>query len=886
MKLREQQLGGRSLYQDASTLRVLLGGMSLPAGAVSSAWYRIWLVHVDGSDPDDYDVDDTGLAAANAAASSGDDILIPPYASFTSNYTITAGVAFIGQSPYATKFTGQITLGAGSYIKDCGINRSGSSTGTNVGIVGPGSGKGYIISCSVIVDQNGAGNAVGLQIGAGEIDSRESYFYGDAASGTGYGITGDGGACNLSAGCWARGTTAPTDGDEIYGITFDNYIRLLDDGGNLVELFPATATGLGDAITAAQSGNIIDGPKHITIALTAGITIPASVLMRNFTLSFSGFDGTAITTSALSGLLDSYIAYVVTGANDSNTILASGVGAGFNNLTIYMSGGTGDIKGMRLSGPGAVARATANNCYVDVDGSTATDAEGVYILDHTYIINVRTSVAGASNGNTGIGFGGTAQDQCYAFQCYGIAAGTGSRGGLLYSGKYATIYNSIFVGTTAGFDNVATAEGIFGASSWNSYTGTGTRIELWGDRGAWDITTYEDRHASDINADTMLRHMPAAGTAGNIAEDDGTNWVSVPFAGVGWGYSYDVDNISNPPLESELITALGAIATFGTDNMSLLNDNNAELREYLVVSDDTRYWFTPKVKALPDGASYQAAASNSSTYLTTPTYDGDDECVHPSIYYNAMGWNGYKYWMAMTPYPGSDSDYENPSILVSNDGNLWAVPAGLTNPIDPKPATQNSDTALLVAHETMYCYYRETTNLLRCRTSTDGATWSDEIAVLTATLISPAVLLVDGTYYLWYIDIGESPNVLYRRSSLYPTSGFGAATGCTVNGVPGASDLWHLSIIKRGSLYHAFIVLDDLDADDGTGSELWFATSDDGLTWTMGSAALIGTAGSSGWDDTLVYHGSGVGTSSGYDLWYSGFDNTDWHVGRTTVALK
>ena len=54
---------------------------------------------------------------------------------------------------------------------------------------------------------------------------------------------------------------------------------------------------------------------------------------------------------------------------------------------------------------------------------------------------------------------------------------------------------------------------------------------------------------------------------------------------------------------------------------------------------------------------------NNWTYLTIPTYDGSGQAVHPDVYYNASGWKGYKYWMTMTPYPNSNSGFENPSIV-------------------------------------------------------------------------------------------------------------------------------------------------------------------------------------------------------------------------------
>ena len=64
--------------------------------------------------------------------------------------------------------------------------------------------------------------------------------------------------------------------------------------------------------------------------------------------------------------------------------------------------------------------------------------------------------------------------------------------------------------------------------------------------------------------------------------------------------------------------------------------------------------------------------------LNIPTYDGSGQAVHPDVYYNANGWNGYRYWMAMTPYPNGNAAYENPSIVVSNDNLNWIVPPGLS----------------------------------------------------------------------------------------------------------------------------------------------------------------------------------------------------------------
>lgn len=49
--------------------------------------------------------------------------------------------------------------------------------------------------------------------------------------------------------------------------------------------------------------------------------------------------------------------------------------------------------------------------------------------------------------------------------------------------------------------------------------------------------------------------------------------------------------------------------------------------------------------------------------------------------------------MAITPYPNGDDAFENPSLLVSQDGLSWDLPCGLRNPLDIKPGTRYSDPA-------------------------------------------------------------------------------------------------------------------------------------------------------------------------------------------------
>lgn len=121
--------------------------------------------------------------------------------------------------------------------------------------------------------------------------------------------------------------------------------------------------------------------------------------------------------------------------------------------------------------------------------------------------------------------------------------------------------------------------------------------------------------------------------------------------------------------------------------------------------------------------------------LSIPTYDGSNEPVHPAIVRMDKKWNGYKYWMAFTPYPHADETKENPSIVASNDCINWVVPNGLTNPIAPFPGvtgSYNRDTQLIFAQDEnggrgrLYCYYGRVgvEPTFQRKYSDDGVTWS------------------------------------------------------------------------------------------------------------------------------------------------------------------
>ena len=70
---------------------------------------------------------------------------------------------------------------------------------------------------------------------------------------------------------------------------------------------------------------------------------------------------------------------------------------------------------------------------------------------------------------------------------------------------------------------------------------------------------------------------------------------------------------------------------------------------------------------------------------------GDDQAFHPKVLNFEKPWNGYRYWMAYTPYPGADQRKENPHVCVSNDRIHWKPFEGEGKAVSLDPLTPFED---------------------------------------------------------------------------------------------------------------------------------------------------------------------------------------------------
>lgn len=227
--------------------------------------------------------------------------------------------------------------------------------------------------------------------------------------------------------------------------------------------------------------------------------------------------------------------------------------------------------------------------------------------------------------------------------------------------------------------------------------------------------------------------------------------------------------------------------------------------------------------------------------LAIPTYDGLPGLLHTDVVYVPEGWNGWRYWLAFTPYPGAAR--ENISVVVSNDLVTWRVPPGGTNPLLTNAEIlalgnygHSSDPDLvLLPNGTMRVYFRpagtsDQDEAVWCMDSTDGITWGApqkliEEQATNTSLLSPAVVVEDdGTFSMWTVNVGAG--AVHRRTSPDGLT-WSVPTACT----GAVEQRWHADVVLFAGRYHMLM-------NSNNPANLYFRWSDDGLAWTGSSTPL------------------------------------------------
>ena len=251
--------------------------------------------------------------------------------------------------------------------------------------------------------------------------------------------------------------------------------------------------------------------------------------------------------------------------------------------------------------------------------------------------------------------------------------------------------------------------------------------------------------------------------------------------------------------------------------------------------------------------------------------------THPSIVYNASGWNGHKWWLATTPYPYATGVFENPCIYYADDQNDEKPPIDFTpisgtasgdytmvsNPIVKVTTNEavNSDPDIILIDNTMYLISRN--NIVRhtpyMQKSLTGQAWTvrdsdplwDDVNMGLPELISPSFVKIGnkiraycctGTTGTTNVDIPNASGVSWgtyiMEGTTFENGGdFQYVGKCYISGDKKVQP-WHMDVCEHNGVYYMVVCAKEIGS--GTNAmHLFLAKSTDGITFHMFSKPLF-----------------------------------------------
>lgn len=279
---------------------------------------------------------------------------------------------------------------------------------------------------------------------------------------------------------------------------------------------------------------------------------------------------------------------------------------------------------------------------------------------------------------------------------------------------------------------------------------------------------------------------------------------------------------------------------------------------------------------------------------------GNNSAYHPSVVNFGHKWNGYKYWMAHTPYPNADDGKENPHIMVSNDLKVWTEPQGFKNPLEPTPENYvhtkiyNSDTELVYNTDTkeLECWWRFVDDInedliIYRKTTKDGINWSEKQVVIeeenryVRDYISLSLIYEDHKYKMWYVD---SPYLIYYIESS-DLINWSEPIEVKVSYQDPTLRSWHLDVVHEDGLYE-MVVNAFVEGKNRRTMNLYYSKSIDNINWTEARTILKPTKGTNNWDNKGLYRASLMYDGDDCYMFYSGISKNSKQVYEGVGLLK
>lgn len=336
---------------------------------------------------------------------------------------------------------------------------------------------------------------------------------------------------------------------------------------------------------------------------------------------------------------------------------------------------------------------------------------------------------------------------------------------------------------------------------------------------------------------------------------------------------------------------------------------------------------TANLKAAIAGLQTPKPLQNAAEPLDLPTFDAPGKIkgeTHPDMLYFENGWHGYKYFMGVTPNQNGNSQFENPYILVSNNGDDWELMPNLTAPLtgikeEPTPY-HNCDEDLVYDETTdqIYLYYNwvddgnpnakaEVRLFIIGYDETKGEFYSVSgetpiCAVVTDKrydALSTSIVVKDGKWEMWAIDTHKGQNFGWNSTNNeveYRTSNDGINWSDEISleatfSQPGYEH-WHIDVqwVPEAGDNGEYWAIYPAWPAGGNSQRTWlfFARSTDGQVWTTYEKPILSPRGGQYWDRNFIYRSTFLYEPENdlFRVWYaSGYTgNADpgaWAIGYT-----
>ena len=284
-------------------------------------------------------------------------------------------------------------------------------------------------------------------------------------------------------------------------------------------------------------------------------------------------------------------------------------------------------------------------------------------------------------------------------------------------------------------------------------------------------------------------------------------------------------------------------------------------------------------------------ATGKTRIIEIPTYDGSNQVVHPDILIKDN-----KFYLVITPYPYGNHNYENPSLFVSRNGIEFHPPKGVLNPIVRKPAYGHNDDPDILFNskkQMFYLYYLETRRYnhqyVVLLNSIDGINWSKTNIIeyyfrkADPFIVSPAVIMRDKHYKMFYVDITKIPHkIRYIKSSDGKKWNKNKPYGIHID-YPYFFSPWHINIFEHNGKY--YMLLNGYKGIFWHKQDLHLAVSDNLIDWHFIKEPIVSSS-KAFYNSTRIYRSTGLIHNNHLFVWFS-FRTQDkrWHLGVKKISL-